>query len=1060
MPPLTSAILADRYRIERELGQGGMATVYLARDLKHDRAVALKVLRPELAAMLGAERFLHEISTTANLQHPHILPLYDSGQSDGPLFYVMPYVAGESLRARLSREKQLGLEESLTITRQVAEALDYAHRQGVIHRDIKPENILLHEGNAMLADFGIALAVRQAGGQRLTESGLSLGTPQYMSPEQATGGRELDARSDVYSLGAVLYEMLAGDPPHTGATVQTVIAKLMTERPTRLRVVRDTVPEGVDAAVARALSKVPADRFSSAGEFARELSTTPSRLTVGRPRRRAWKTVGWIAAGLILLAAGILLAGRLRRQGPPRGIDPRQSLLIGLFDNTRRDPSLEWLRLGGVELLSRALARWQDLDIMPPERLLELTRGAGLSETAPMTRVEALRLARQGGVWTASVGSFLPERDSLQITLRIYDVASGRQIGQASATAADDSALPAAFASLANQVLDLAQVPEAALSESELPTRSIVAWKAYARGLWHAAHIQDSALILFHQAHVADPRFALAYQAEATALLGRRGPFGTDTMPATLAESAWKYSSERPEKERLYIQGFWHLMHGRFPEARAAYTELLSRDSSRADAWLWAAIAARNDLTLRKGADGRPTFPADPTFALRASHRAIALDRNNSLGYFMLTLTLSELADSGIGALPAFAKTAKSFIGRSFLEARPRDTVRLYRFILIRDSVAVWPADSFNATPAQVRTSQTAAAAELGELLARWVSSMPDNSTAWWWWAREAERERRWDDALTGYTRAERLHDRAATAYDRIAVLLGAHRLPEAARLADSLGADSTVLRHPGRGYWFPVAVAANAWMASGRMREALALRRQQDTVASRTFSLSEDFRRYHRALDTLRQMGSTIWAERAVPADLSRFEAELRSLLDHTADTLKAMQLQDAFPTLGFLAAQLGDTVWFKRWRYETAGPDRFPGLDAWARARAGDRAGAERALARVAQNGSLLSPANEYGAGRAAELLGEPQQALRFYGQVDSSVSVRSVTTDWILLVRSWKARADVYRAIGDTANERLYYGRVVEAWDRPDPLLLPERADAARRLAELERVDRRDR
>jgi len=227
--------LVDRYTLERELGAGGMATVYLAQDLKHDREVALKVLRPDLAAVLGAERFLQEIRISAKLDHPHILTLIESGADDGFVWYILPLVRGESLRAKLTREKQLRLEEALTITRQIASALDYAHRHGVIHRDIKPENILLHEGEAMLADFGIALAVKEAGGNRLTETGLSLGTPQYMSPEQATGEHQLDARSDIYSLGAVLYEMIAGEPPFSGATTQAVIAKLLTERPTRLR---------------------------------------------------------------------------------------------------------------------------------------------------------------------------------------------------------------------------------------------------------------------------------------------------------------------------------------------------------------------------------------------------------------------------------------------------------------------------------------------------------------------------------------------------------------------------------------------------------------------------------------------------------------------------------------------------------------------------------------------------------------------------------------------------------------------------------------------------------
>src|SRR5881296_3388687 len=212
--------LRDRYEIEREIGAGGMATVYLARDLRHDRPVALKLLNPELGAVLGVERFLSEIRVTANLQHPNLLPLFDSGAANGLLFYVMPFVEGESLRARLDREKQLPVDEAIRVATAVASALDYAHSHGVIHRDLKPENILLQAGQPVVADFGIALAVSNAGGARITQTGLSLGTPQYMSPEQATGDRVIDGRTDIYSLGAVLYEMLAGDPPHTGSTAQ------------------------------------------------------------------------------------------------------------------------------------------------------------------------------------------------------------------------------------------------------------------------------------------------------------------------------------------------------------------------------------------------------------------------------------------------------------------------------------------------------------------------------------------------------------------------------------------------------------------------------------------------------------------------------------------------------------------------------------------------------------------------------------------------------------------------------------------------------------------------
>ena len=299
--------LADRYALERELGQGGMATVYLARDLKHERRVAVKVLHPDLAAALGAERFLAEIKTTANLQHPHILPLHDSGAVDGFLFYVMPFVEGETLRARLERERQIPITDAVRIAREVAGALDYAHRHGVIHRDIKPENILLHDGAALVADFGIALAVQHASGPRMTQTGLSLGTPQYMSPEQAMGERQIDARSDIYALGAVTYEMLAGDPPFTGSSVQAIVAKVISEKPTSLATVRDTVPPGVEHAVFTALAKLPADRFATAADFAAALASpsfeSRTAWSGAHATRKSNKVVMTLAAGLVVASA-------------------------------------------------------------------------------------------------------------------------------------------------------------------------------------------------------------------------------------------------------------------------------------------------------------------------------------------------------------------------------------------------------------------------------------------------------------------------------------------------------------------------------------------------------------------------------------------------------------------------------------------------------------------------------------------------------------------------------------------------------------------------------------
>ncbi len=315
--------LIDRYSIERELGAGGMATVYLAHDLKHDRDVAIKVLHPDLGAALGSERFLSEIRTTARLQHPHILPLLDSGDAGGLLYYVMPVITGETLRAKLARERQLPIQDAVRIACEVASALDYAHRQGVIHRDIKPENILLHDGQALVADFGIALAVQSAGGQRMTQTGLSLGTPQYMSPEQAMGEKTIDARTDVYALGAVTYEMLAGDAPFTGSSVQAIVAKVLSERPTPLHTLRDTVPPAVEHAVFTALAKIPADRFATAAEFAAALSDRATGMTPdavwptgdgARGRRAHWRDPLVLGLGTVVIAliAAVVLARRDR----------------------------------------------------------------------------------------------------------------------------------------------------------------------------------------------------------------------------------------------------------------------------------------------------------------------------------------------------------------------------------------------------------------------------------------------------------------------------------------------------------------------------------------------------------------------------------------------------------------------------------------------------------------------------------------------------------------------------------------------------------------------------
>ena len=331
--PITrlNSALEGRYRVERQIGEGEMATVYLAEDLRHERKVALKVLKPELAAVVGAERFLAEIKTTANLQHPHILPLFDSGQAEEFLYYVMPYVEGDTLRDKIDREKQLSIEDALKITEGVASALDHAHKHGIVHRDIKPDNILLNpEGEPTVADFGIALAVAQAGGGRVTQTGLSLGTPHYMSPEQATGDRDVDPRADVYALGSVLYEMLTGDPPYQGSTAQAVLAKILTDPAPAPTSVRVSIPPNVDGAIRKALGKLPADRFASAQDFARALSNPVFRH--GEAEVMAWAATSshWrtLAIGASCAFGMLALWAWLRPNTPETGTTVVQRTVI------------------------------------------------------------------------------------------------------------------------------------------------------------------------------------------------------------------------------------------------------------------------------------------------------------------------------------------------------------------------------------------------------------------------------------------------------------------------------------------------------------------------------------------------------------------------------------------------------------------------------------------------------------------------------------------------------------------------------------------------------------
>jgi len=404
--------LADRYRIERELGQGGMATVYLAHDLRHERKVAIKVLRPDLAAVIGAERFLREIKTIAHLQHPHILGLIDSGEVGGTAWYVMPFVEGESLRDRLRREKQLPVPEAVRIATEIAGALGYAHRHGVIHRDIKPENVLLHDGSALVADFGIALALTSAGGTRMTETGMSLGTPHYMSPEQAMGEREITLRSDVYALGVVTYEMLVGEPPFTGPTAQSIIAKVLTDDPVPPTRQRKSVPPALEHAVLTALAKLPADRYGSVADFATALTApTPVPVRSVAPARGSRIGVGlWTLGGLIVGAAlGALFAGR-RPTVPAFGAAAKVTYEPSMEIHPALSPDGRFLAYaGGNPLRTRVYVRQ-----VSGSRPALLTDDSTAVEVSPSWSPDGTRIlfANQHGLFSVAASGGAPRQEA------------------------------------------------------------------------------------------------------------------------------------------------------------------------------------------------------------------------------------------------------------------------------------------------------------------------------------------------------------------------------------------------------------------------------------------------------------------------------------------------------------------------------------------------------------------------------------------------------------------------------------------------------------------------
>ena len=546
--PALNAALHDRYRVERELGRGGMATVYLAHDLRHDRPVALKVLDPDLSVSVGADRFLLEIRLTARLQHPHILPLLDSGileigAGPSPPFYVMPYVEGESLRDRLRRERQLPVDEALRLASDVASALTYAHAHGVIHRDVKPDNIMVSAGQGVLADFGVARALTLAGGGRLTSTGLAVGTVHYMSPEQAAGSGELDGRTDVYALGCVLYEMLAGDPPFTGPSAQAVVARSMVEPAPSVRTLRPMASEAVERIIARALAKTPADRYSSAAELEAALAQAraPEAVLSQRGRRAVpWRLAG--AAVILLAAAGLFLRWRGRS---PDVVGSASSIAVLPFTPSLADTAL--LRLGRdlVFTLSAALDGLGGIRVVDAHTVLARVEPGGV-----ITLGEGAALARRFGAGSMVHGSLVRDGDRVRLDLSLVGTDSAAEpLARTTVSAPPDSVAAltdSAARALVAQIWSRGSPPTPSL-DAALRTSSVPALREFLQGERELAFGDwEQARVSYEHAISADPEFWLAYSRHIYA-----SHWSIMPVADSLVETLKRHRFDLPERERL-----------------------------------------------------------------------------------------------------------------------------------------------------------------------------------------------------------------------------------------------------------------------------------------------------------------------------------------------------------------------------------------------------------------------------------------------------------------------------------------------------------------------------
>jgi serine/threonine-protein kinase len=1030
--------LGARYSLGPELGRGGMGVVLAARDRTLDREVAVKVVHPQLADHSAvAERFLAEARTVARLRHPNIVTIHEAGEAGGLLYFVMDRVPGETLRDRLQRDGRLPIPAVTRIVTDLADALDAAARAGVVHRDVKPENVLLEEGTdrALLVDFGVARLLAGENRPETTGQGMAVGTPAYMSPEQATGEEGVDPRSDLYALGVVAYEMLAGTPPFTGPH-RVVVSHHISTRPVPVHRLRSDTPPELGRAVMRALAKAPADRWQSGREF-RE-AVLGERRVPARIRRGLVAAVAGLA--FVVVGGGVALA-RHGEGGPPPGINPRHSILVLPFDNLRDDASTEWLRDGSVSMLGLNLSQWTDLTVVDHGRVHDLMRQHGLDDGEAVSLDRARRLARDAGAWTVILGEYERVGDSLSLVARMFDVASGDRVDVAEAAGLHGGDERPLFDRLARSLLDIAGAPtgiQTGLVAATSP--SLEAYRAYLAGMDHLQGWDlEAADREFRRATEIDSTFGLAWYRLALArgwLLGAE-----DEVSRRAMIRATQYAGNLPLHERLVINAYRAFLQPDYLTSRSLYYELLKRDSSDADAWYGLGDAWYHDpaapFAVRATASYRAFLRAlslVPDYALAYQHLAELLAQASSPSAGVMLATADSFAPAPEGGPTAQAlaraRTASVALGRNWVAIQPvtlRAHTTLFDALLLRSDLA--------GALAEVDRFETATRAHPGFALERaraaFVAGRVDSAAAAIVQTVDSARPEDFDAWTSGLEAAVDI----AAAANVFAYRGDLTRAARTLELSDQVrgrfidaAADSARRSNPDRSHWRLLALG-NLYAATGG--SAPALRRLWDAAAE---------------------------AARAAPATERAHVARM-----------------GAPAALGLFTSTAGDTSALQELR-AMAGDDPPPEVEALLAVARNDRPGVRRALDQL-----QTKPEPGPGDGKAQEMAKSegptaamylhdyraPLAATAHYWLGDYAATVelledfepeRLSTSRWDprwgMLGRVRLLRGMAFEKLGRSADAEREYRRVLEQWKEADPALGNYREEAVRGLARVRR------